>query len=509
MVKKTVSKKKVAKKKPTVSEPKLSVVEPEPVPSPPQKPDYMLEVDRIFQAQKENRWNIANTTAEERIAKLKKLRSAIEAKAGDLKIALAKDFRKSPHEVEITEILPVIQEIKDACSHLRKWMRPISVPSPLTLFGSSSKLVYEPKGQVLIIGPWNYPFQLILAPLVAAIAAGNLAMIRPSSSTVHTSQLIKELVTEVFPPEEVFVFLGDRHVADYMLTKPFDHIFFTGSPSVGTTIMEAAAKNLASVTLELGGKSPVIIDETAIMNYSVTNLLWGKVLNGGQTCVGVDYLLIHESRLSEFLDRIKTEIREFYGENPENWQKTSDFCRIINDKNFQRLKGLIDSSVQMGAKLEEGGLLDEKDKYISPTILSQVGVDMPIMQEEIFGPILPILTYKNIEQAIQIIQSKPKPLALYLFSEDNANIRKVLKNTTSGGMVINGVILHLVNDRLPFGGVGQSGLGNYHGYFGFKTFSHERALLKVNKFDLWVLRKLMPPYTDLTNKIVHLINRYL
>ncbi|MCX7998926.1 MAG: aldehyde dehydrogenase family protein [Leptospiraceae bacterium] len=520
---KTISKKKASKKKsPKVeeiskngnlsveSEPQTQVkVSEVKTLEAPARPAYELEIDRIFQLQRENRWKIANTSAEERILKLKKLREALERRADDLRLALYKDFRKSPHEVDMTEIFPVVQEIKDACRNLKSWMRPKSVATPLTLFGSTSKIIYEPKGQVFIIGPWNYPFHLVVAPLVAAVAAGNVAVIRPSSNTPHTSEFTKSLLAEVFPESEVAVTLCDRQAADYWLTKPFDHIFFTGSPEVGVKIMEAAAKNLASVTLELGGKSPVIVDETAVMDYTITNLLWGKVLNGGQTCVGVDYALVHETRLPEFTEKIKQRIREFYGNLHENWQVSPEFCRIINDKNFQRLKGLIDSAISMGANLVEGGYFDEKERYISPTVLSGVTLDMPIMKEEIFGPILPIISYSNLDEAIRMIQSKPKPLALYMFSEDAGNIRKVLKNTSSGGAVINGVILHLINDHLPFGGVNHSGLGNYHGFFGFKAFSHERALLKLNKLDLLVLRKLMPPYTETTKKIANFIMKYL
>jgi len=500
---KTIVRKKSSQKQTKVLENNLKIEIPK------QEPSYVAEVERIFLAQKENRWKIANTTSEERKAKLKKLRSVIESRAEELKAALYKDFKKSPHEVDITEIFPVIQEIKYTCRHLHSWIKPISVSTPITLFGSSSKLIYEPKGQVLIIGPWNYPFQLVIAPLVAAVAAGNVVIIKPPENTPYTSQFIQSLIQEIFSENEVAVILGDKDLSNYLLTKPFDHIFFTGSPAVGSLVMQAAAKNLASVTLELGGKSPLIIDETAVMDYTVTNLVWGKLLNGGQTCVGVDYILVEESRLNELVEKLKLKIQEFYGTSPENWKTNPDFCRIINAKNFYRLKGLIDSAIEMGAKLEQGGYVDEKENYISPTILSQVTLEMPIMQEEIFGPILPILTYKKLEEAIYIIQSKPKPLALYIFSEDNGNIRKILKNTSSGGVVINGVILHLINENLPFGGVNHSGLGSYHGFFGFKAFSHERSVLKLNKLDLLVLRKLMPPYTETTKKIIDLMNRFL
>jgi aldehyde dehydrogenase (NAD+) len=514
MVKKTTKTNKpqvaVSKKKRTVITTSNTIVETpmvESIPNP--RSDYEIQIDRIYTLQKQNRWKIANTTAKERIEKLKRLQKAIEERIPDLQIAVHKDFKKSPHEALLTEILPSIQEIKDAYHNVAKWMKPVSVPTPLTLFGSSSKIIYEPKGQVLIIGPWNYPFQLIISPLAAAIAAGNVCIIRPSNNTHHTGELIKNLLGSVFPEDEVAVILGDRPSADYLLTKQFDHIFFTGSPAVGTIIMEAAAKNLTSVTLELGGKSPVIIDETANMDHTVTNVIWGKILNGGQTCIGVDYALVHESKIKEFVEKAKAKLREFYGENPESWKSNPDFCRVINDKNYNRLKFLVEDSVANGAKLEDGGIFDDSERYISPTILTNVPLNREIMQEEIFGPILPIISYKHIDDAIKIIQNKQKPLALYIFTEKESTMKKVLKNTSSGGAVINGVILHIMSPYLPFGGVNHSGLGNYHGYFGFKTFSHERALLSLNKLDLLVLRKMMPPYTDLTTKIANWIMKYL
>ena len=464
------------------------------------------EIDRVFELQKNNRWNIANTDARTRIEKLNRLKDAIQARSHHLKDAMYKDFKKSPYEVEITEIYPVISEINDAIHNLRKWMEPVPVPSPMTMFGSSSRLVYEPKGLCLIIGPWNYPFHLIMAPLAAAIAAGNCVIIRPSSNTRHTSEFTESLLKSIYSEDEICVFNGTTDMANHLLTKRFDHIFFTGSPSVGTHIMEAAAKNLASVTLELGGKSPVIIDETASLDYASSHVVWGKVLNGGQTCVGVDYVLVHESREKEFLEKAKEKLKKFYGPNTEEWSTNPDFCRIINDKSFQRLKYLIDETVKAGASVEMGGILDAAQKYISPTILSKVPLSSAIMQEEIFGPIMPVITYRNLDEAIRIIQSKDKPLALYMFSESDSNIHKVLKDTSSGGAVINGVIVHLANANLPFGGVNHSGLGSYHGYFGFKTFSHERAVLRVNKLN--ILDKVFPPYGDFTTQLVNLMIKF-
>lgn len=469
--------------------------------------DFKKEVDRVFDLQQNNRWNISNQKAHQRILKLEKLKKSIEDHSEELRVAMKNDFRKSPHEVDLTEIMPTINEIKDAIHHVKSWMKPKDVPTPLFLLPSESQIIYEPKGVVLIIGPWNYPFQLIMAPLVAAIAAGNCVMIKPSGNTMNTSNLIKKMISEIFQENEIKVMSHDRDTANYMLEKPFDHIFFTGSPSVGKTIMEAAAKNLTSVTLELGGKSPAIIEKDTDLDSIVGRVLWGKVLNGGQTCVGIDYALVHESKYDSFIQKMKSQVTNFYGSNNSSWQSTPDFCRIINDKNFERLKDTLNQAIKKGAKVEIGGEFDAKERYISPTIVSNVETSSPLMKEELFGPILPVLKYSSLDEALRIVQSKDKPLALYIFSDNEDSIQKILMNTSSGGAVINGAIAHLGNSNLPFGGVNHSGLGNYHGHFGFKAFSHERAVLRLSK--LTPLKLLFPPYTDFTKKFISFIGKFL
>ena len=465
------------------------------------------EVDRVFQLQKENRWKIATSSANDRIKKIKLLKATVEKYEEDLKEAMRLDFRKSPHEVLITEIMPVINEANDAIHNLKNWMKPVDVPTPLFLFPSQSQIIYEAKGVVLIIGPWNYPFHLIMAPLVASIASGNCAMIKPSNNTPNTSNLVRKMLDEIFPENEIKVMAADRDTANELLEKPFDHIFFTGSPSVGVTIMEAAAKNLTSVTLELGGKSPAIIDKNTDLDSIISRVLWGKILNGGQTCVGIDYALVHESKYSEFIEKIKKQILVFYGEDNNSWQTTPDFCRIVNDKNYTRLKETLEAALKKGAKIEQGGNFDPKERYISPTIVSNVDTNSPLMKEELFGPILPVLKFSDLDEAIKVVQSKEKPLALYLFSESEDTIQKVLANTSSGGAVINGCIAHLGNSNLPFGGVNHSGLGNYHGHFGFKAFSHERSVLRLSKFT--PVKLLFPPYTNFTKRFSKLIMNYL
>ncbi len=468
---------------------------------------FQTEADRLFLLQKENRWKVANSTAKERRAKLKALKAALLKHEDDLIEAMFQDFRKPAAEVQLTEIMPVVHEINDAIKNVAAWMESRHASTPLTMFGARSRLVYEPRGVCLVIGPWNYPVNLALSPVVAAIAAGNCVILKPASNTAHTSRVLKTIINACFPEEEIAVILGNRHISNALLEMPFDHIFFTGSPAVGAQIMSAAAKHMASVTLELGGKSPAIVDESAHMPSAVERVAWGKFLNGGQTCVGVDYALVHESRLAEFIAAFKAQVKKFYGDNPEAWRATPDFCRVINDTNFTRIQHSVERSLDAGAKLEIGGVFEAAERFIAPTLLSEVPPDSPIMQEEIFGPVLPVLAYRDLDEALRFIQARPKPLALYIFSTKDANIRRVMKNTSSGATVVNCAVVHPGNPYLPFGGVNHSGIGSYHGYFGFKAFSHERAVIFFPRFSL--LAKLFPPYSGFTRKLITFMTKYL
>lgn len=461
----------------------------------------------VFEAQRRNRWKIAQTTASERIDKLRKLRDALLAKRSQLHRALHDDFRKNPDEADLTEVFPVVSEINHTIAHLEEWMRPSAVKTPLVLSGTRSELRLEPKGLVLILSPWNYPIHLLINPLVAAMAAGNCCILKPSSKVPHTSRFVKELMSGLFSDDEVAVFEGSAAVSDALLEFPFDHIFFTGSPRIGKTVMAAAAKHLATVTLELGGKSPVIIDETADIRKAAERTVWGKFLNAGQTCVAPDYLLIHESRLAEFVSEAKRIIAERFGPTEEARRASPDFCRLVSVGHAQGLAKVLAASVRHGARVEIGGVCDEGERYLSPTLLTNVAADSPIMSEEIFGPILPILTYKSLDEVCRIVRSKDKPLALYVFSRDEASVEKILRGTTAGGTCVNSMIIHLANPDLPFGGVGNSGMGNYHGYFGFRALSHERAVLRQGWLD--VLRLFYPPYTEKTRKLIGLALDYL
>ncbi|GBF51748.1 NAD-dependent aldehyde dehydrogenase [Leptospira ryugenii] len=458
------------------------------------------DIQRIFALQQKKALELRLSTAKERIQKLKRLKAAIFQHKAEIQTALFADFRKSAREVDISEILPTIGEINDSIRHLKSWMKSIHVATPITLFGASSKIVYEPKGVCLVIAPWNYPFQLALAPLAAAIGAGNTVMLKPSEFTPNTAAVINKIVKSAFADEEVAVFEGDVSVSTALLEMPFDHIFFTGSTPVGKVVMAAAAKHLTTVTLELGGKSPTIIAEDADLKLAAQRIMWGKFLNAGQTCVAPDYVLIPKSSVDQFVQYAKEATEKYFASKEENFVNNGDFCRIINAKNFSRVTSYVDEAVKSGAKIAYGGKFESGQNFIAPTILVDVPKDARIMEDEIFGPLLPIITYDHLDDAVQLINSKPKPLALYVFTSSSRTAESVLKRTSSGGAVVNDVILHLVNSNLPFGGINHSGHGSYHGYFGFKAFSHERSVLKSPKFSLPTL--MYPPYTNFVKYIV-------
>ncbi|MEM8861937.1 MAG: aldehyde dehydrogenase family protein, partial [Chloroflexota bacterium] len=410
-------------------------------------------------------------------------------------------------EVDLTEIYPVLTEIKHAIAHLKSWARPKRVEAPLALLGTSSYIKFEPKGVCLIISPWNFPFNLTIGPLVSAIAAGNTAMIKPSEMTPHTSAMMERLVKDLFEENLVAMFQGGIPITQALLDLPFDHIFFTGSPSVGKIVMKAAAAHLTSVTLELGGKSPVIVDGDVDIKDAAEKISWGKFINNGQTCVAPDYLLVHESIAKDFTSAlIKSTEKQFRG-RAKSIEESSDYARLVNDKHFIRLVEMLDISVSSGTKVEFGGESNGTTRYLAPTIVSQVPLNSPLMSEEIFGPILPILTYKNLEDAISQINKFPKPLALYYFGRSKKNQKSVLHQTSSGGVCINECVLHFNHANLPFGGVNNSGIGKSHGRHGFEAFSNEKAVLK-QRVGLTSSKFIYPPYTPSVKRIIDLMVRY-
>lgn len=457
------------------------------------------DVNRVFELQQARRWTVAATTAEQRIAKLRSLREAIILRRNDIAKAAYKDFRKSVTEVELTEVHPVLEEINHTISHIESWMAPTRVATPLTLAGTTSMIRYEPRGVVLIISPWNYPFNLLFAPLSAAIAAGNCIVVKPSSKTSHVSEVSAELIRSVFREDEVAIFTGGHHIADQLLELPFDHVLFTGSTSIGKKIMKACSETLASVTLELGGKSPVLIDESADLDAAARRVMWGKCVNAGQTCIAPDYAITHQRITDKFVASSKKILESFYGANQDSWKASPDLARLIDDAAFRRICKLIDESVAMGAKIAVGGQRDASERYIAPTILTDVTTEMPVMKEEIFGPVLPIVSVPSIEDGTAIVRAGEKPLALYAFARDRRVVEQILATTTAGGTAINEVLIHFANPNLPFGGVGASGQGAYHGEHGFRTFSHSRGVLDHSLGNAVPL--FHPPYSDLRVKL--------
>lgn len=462
----------------------------------------MDNLQALFDVQTAHRWTMSQSTSSERKKMLLALKKVIIERREEIKAAMYADFKKPYAESELTEIHTAIDEINFAVKKLSKWMRPKKVRTPLALLGSKSFIKYEAKGVVLILAPWNYPFSLLINPLVAAIAAGNCVIARPSEKTPHTAKILESVIGSVFPEKVAKVVIGEIDQAEKLLELPFDHIFFTGSTEVGKKVMAAAAKNLIPVTLELGGKSPVIIDRDVNLEDCAEKLFWGKFMNGGQTCVAPDYVFIPEELKTQFIDLFKKQIEKRFGETSSDRLKTPDFARIVDSRAYTRLAGKIKDERKL---LEDLPQADER--FIPPTLLTDVTPNSPIMEDEIFGPILPLMTYTKLDTVIEHIRSHTKPLALYVFSKNKKMIKNVLMSTTSGGAVINHVILHLANPHLPFGGVGHSGMGNYHGEFGFKTFSHERAVLKQGRFSL--INLYFPPYTTAMSKLAFRLLRWL
>ncbi|MCR9287604.1 aldehyde dehydrogenase family protein [Saprospiraceae bacterium] len=461
------------------------------------------EVERIFNLQKANQFKVANTTARERIAKLDKLHKAVLKYRPEIKDALYKDFRKHPSEVDLTEVYPVTSEIKHAKKDIRRWMRNHKVATPLALMGSSSYIKYEPKGVVLIIAPWNFPLNLTFGPLVCAIAAGNTVMIKPSEQTPHISNLMAKMISEIFNENEIAMVQGGVPTSTALLNLPFNHIFFTGAPSIGKIVMAAAAKHLTSVTLELGGKSPTIIDESANIDMAARRIAWGKFINNGQICIAPDYIFVHENKKQAFIDKVRSYLETFFSEDPS---KTTSYARMVNNRHYQRVKGYFEDALDKGANIEAGGKFDGNQDYISPTVVTNVSKNSTLMTEEIFGPVLPVYGFTKIDEVIDEINSREKPLALYIYSSKKKNINHILDNTRAGGSCINHNAVHFFNTNLPFGGSNNSGIGKGHGWYGFEAFSNARGVFTQHIPN--ALEMLMPPYNDFKQKLIDFTIKY-
>jgi len=445
-------------------------------PATPNFSDVNAQINRIFALQQKHQWTMKASSAEDRRALLQKLKDAVEKHADDIVAAVRQDTRKPEQEIRITEVLNVTGNIQRNIDNLDAWMSPVEVPTSMNP-DDKAEIVYEARGVCLILGPWNFPLGLVLGPLAAAIAAGNCCMVKLTDLCPATASVAAKIIDEAFEEYEVALFEGEVDVATALLELPFNHIFFTGSTRVGKLVMAAAARHLATVTLELGGKSPVIIDDGADVEKVATDLAGAKQFNGGQACICPDYVFVKEDQKETLINTFKAKVQEnLYDENGQI--NKEGIAQIVNPQNFARVKGLFDDAVSKGATVAIGGELEDSDLTVHPTLLTDVTPDMAILQEEIFGPVLPVMTYKNLDEAIEYIESRDKPLALYVYSPNPGNVDAVLKRTSSGGVTVNGVFSHYLENNLPFGGVNGSGMGSYHGHFGFKAFSHERAVYR-------------------------------
>ena len=444
----------------------------------------------------------------ERRARLAKLSDWLHAHRTDIQQALLADFRKPTAETDLTEIWTSLVELKHTSQHLKKWMSPRKVGASVALLGTRSWVQVEPKGVVLIISPWNYPFYLAVGPLISAIAAGNTVVIKPAEQTPATSALLQKMCEDLFRPDEVLLLQGGKEVATDLLKLPWDHIFFTGSPEVGKIVMRAAAEHLCGLTLELGGKNPTVVDETANLRDAAEKIVWGKFLNNGQTCVAPDYLLVQESVQPALVQELKAAIERAYNPGGAGIEASDSLARIVNEHHFARLAGLLEDAQTKGATVAAGGVVDASQNYIEPTILTNVPAGARVLEEEIFGPLLPVLTYKNLSETAAYVNARLKPLAQYVFSTSAENRRYLLDNISAGGAGVNETVLHFAHPELPTGGVGNSGLGKAHGHAGFLAFSNEKGVMR-QRVGFTGIKAMYPPYTGRVQKLVGLLVKYL
>jgi aldehyde dehydrogenase (NAD+) len=448
---------------------------------------------------------VRHADTRERIEKLSRLKRWMMTRLDDIRQAVYDDFRKPAAEVDATETKVVVSEIDHAIENLHFWKMPVRVTKPLLLIGTRSEIRYEPKGVVLILAPWNFPFLLTVGPLVSAIAAGNCVVVKPSELTPRTSSLIHRMIGELFPENEIAVCEGDASVAEALLELPFDHIFFTGGTEIGRKVMLAAARHLTGVTLELGGCNPVIVDETADLKDTAEKLIWGDFMNNGQSCVSPNHIFVHRTIHEKFTSALMTAYRKLYGNNDAD--RNPDLGRVINVRHFHRIAALIDRTRDTGARVLLGGTHDESERFIHPTILDDVPWTAPAATEEIFGPVMAVLVYDRIDDVMEHLRSQPKPLCVYIFTRRRKNADYIVERTASGVVGINETTVPFSHPELPFGGVGMSGFGRAHGKSGFETFSNQRSILKQRRG--WTTIKLLyPPYTARVRRLIEWAIRY-
>lgn len=454
------------------------------------------EILKCFEEQKSFKYKLRNTDYYYRITKLKKIKNLILENKSEINAALAADFNKPAIETDLTEIMPVISMINLLEKELKSWMKPRKIKAPLLFKGTNSYVLPESKGNCLVISPWNYPFQLNAYPVLTAFAAGNTCMVKPSEFTPHTNAIVKQLFSQVFETKEVAFFEGEIETSNTLLDLPFNHIFFTGSTGVGSIVMEKAAKHLASVALELGGKSPCIIDQNTNLEETSRKVMWGKFVNSGQTCVAPDYVLIYKHQEEAFVKECIARIKEFYPN--EDFDTSKDFNHIITQRHADRLFNLVEDAKSKGATVHYGGELN--GRIMRPTLLTGVNKDMGLMQDEIFGPLLPIVSVESKEEMVEFVNSYDNALATYVFSDNENFSKEFISNTTSGGVTVNDVLVAVGHPLLPFGGAGKSGIGRYHGEYGFDEFSNLKSIMKRN-MDLGATY-FYPPYDEKKSNLV-------
>lgn len=458
----------------------------------------------LFDAQRADFGASEPPSLERRRRDLQRLGDAIRREADALAAAISADFgHRSRHETEIADVFPVLSAIRETVRHLPRWMRPQAVAPSIEFMPGKARILSQPLGVVGIISPWNYPFQLAIVPLVAALAAGNRVIVKPSELTPRTSDFLFSLLARLFPATQVATVTGDAEIGQAFCRLPFDHLFFTGSTAVGRQVMRAASDNLTPVTLELGGKSPAIIADDADLANAAAGIVHGKLLNAGQTCIAPDYALLPQDRMEEFVELVQRTVRKFYprlGANP-------DYTTIVNERHYRRLAGYVAEARNAGARVIEinpaAEDLPAAERKLPPTLVIEPDETLAVMREEVFGPVLPIMTYRRIDEAIDYVNRHPHPLALYYFGTGAANRDRVLTRTTSGGVTVNGTLLHFAVEKLPFGGVGASGMGAYHGETGFQTFSHRKGVFLQSRFSGTSL--LQPPFGRLADLVIGIL----
>lgn len=465
------------------------------------------DVQPVFSTLKAHAPTVRQTSTAQRKAKLQRLADALLDRRDLFVDALHADLRKAPVETDLTEIKTVTKEAEHAIANLDDWMTPDRVGGPLLFAGTRSEIHYEPKGAVLVMSPWNYPVNLTLRPLIGAIAAGNCVVLKPSEHAPHTAAALKDLITDLYDDREITVVTGGPNVAEALTKQPFDHIYFTGSPTIGRRVMKAAADHLTSVTLELGGKSPAIVDSTANLKRAAGRIAWSKFTNAGQTCIAPDYVLVEDRLQDALVDQLRRTIHRFYGSSPEAQKASDDYARLVHDDHYEKTIGLLNDAVQAGATVAVGSQHDAETNYVAPTVLTDVPLDSDIMQEEIFGPLLPVISFQSLDQALAVINDRPPPLSLYVFSERDTTVDTVLEQTTAGSTCVNEGFIHFINSNLPFGGMGESGIGRGNGRKTFLAFSNERSVLR-RTYGSDALKTLYPPYDRLTSRVADWVLRF-